>query len=331
MKTVKWGILSAANIAFDQVVPAIRRSSNSEVVAVASKSRGKAERFQVPKIYESYEQLLDDREIDAIYIPLPNSLHAEWAIKAAEKGKHVLLEKPATVNVDQLLEIERVTNEKNVIFMEAFMYQFHRQHQRLQELLKSPIIGDPSHFNAHFSHLVTDPNDIRANKDLSGGALMDVGCYGVHAMAHIFGMKPTSVSMVAKKHPEWNVDSLSTSVFIDEQGRTASITSSLELAFINYYEIVGSKGRILVESSFRPDENHDNLGKIIVRDEQNRVILMEAIEDDQYVNMIEHFQNCITQNMKIQYSLRDSLRTIHYIEESYESWKHSSSLRKLKY
>lgn len=318
MTKINWGILSAANIAYDQVVPALRRSKQAVVSAIASKSKEKAERFEIPKIYETYEELINDPIIDAVYIPLPNSMHKEWAVKAMNAGKHVLLEKPAVLNEVDMLEIIEVAEKNNVVFMEAFMYQFHNQHNKVKELLKSKIIGEYKHVKAHFSWFLNNPNDIRLNPEMGGGAMWDVGCYGMHAITQIVGMKPVKLSMSSYIHPEYTVDLTSSCFLIDSQGRTATISASMELPFIDRYEIIGKKGSIIVESAFRPDVSIDKKGKVIVKDNNGIVLLYEAIESDQYLNQVEHFQDCIINNKKPQYSAENSLEVIRYIEKSYE-------------
>ncbi|MFB9762508.1 Gfo/Idh/MocA family protein [Ectobacillus funiculus] len=329
MKKVRWGILSAANIAYDQLLPALRRSNRAEVVAIASRSEGRAERFNIPTIYKDYNQLLDDPTIDAVYIPLPNALHTEWSIEAAKKGKHILLEKPATLSTAEAKDIQAAVLDNGVVFMEAFMYQFHKQHQRVKELLESNYIGEYLHIKAHFSWMLEDPNDIRLQPSLGGGALRDVGCYGVHAMSQIIGMKPTTVTMGGKLHPEYKVDMLSTCIFTDDKGRTAEITSSMNLPFNDRYEIFGTKGTIIVESAYRPDVSPDHFGKVIVRDHHNQTVLYEAYEDDQYLNQIEHLHDCIINGRKPIYTIEDSLQVIHYIEKGYESLNNASVTQEL--
>ncbi|MDH2363329.1 Gfo/Idh/MocA family protein [Priestia megaterium] len=331
MKKIRWGILSAANIAYDQLLPALRRSERAEVIAIASRSKGRAERFNIPTIYKEYDQLLEDPNIDAVYIPLPNALHAEWAIKAAKKGKHILIEKPAALSEAEVKDIQSAVLENDVIFMEAFMYQFHKQHQRVRELLDSNFIGSYVHVKAHFSWMLENSKDIRLNPDLGGGALRDVGCYGVHAMSQIIGMQPTKVTMGGRVHPEYKVDTTSTCIFTDEKGRTAEVTASMELPFINRYEIIGPKGTILVDSSFRPDVSPDHFGKIIVKDSNNQTVLYEAYEDDQYLNQVEHLHDCIIHGQQPKYSIEDSLQVIHYIEKGYESLDNSSLSQSLSY
>jgi xylose dehydrogenase (NAD/NADP) len=326
MTQIRWGILSAANIAYNELVPALRRSNRAEVVAVASKSTGKAERFNVPVIYESYEQLLNDSSIDAVYIPLPNALHSTWAVKAMDHGKHVLLEKPAALTEAEMASIKASAEENGVVFMEAFMYQFHSQHKRVKELLGSGIIGEYRHVKAHFSWMLEDAGDIRLNRELGGGAMRDVGCYGLHAVTQIVGFKPVQISMSGKIHPKHGVDTTSTCVLIDQQSRTAEVSASMDLPFINRYEIMGPNGSITVDSSFRPDVSDDGFGKITVRDDNGNVILFERYKDDQYLNQIEHFHDCILENSIPDYDAGHSLQMARYLEKGYQSLQNKSVL-----
>ncbi|WP_038539152.1 Gfo/Idh/MocA family protein [Neobacillus sp.] len=326
MTEIRWGIMSAANIAFDQLVPALRRSGRAVVSAVASKSKGKADRFRVPTIYESYQELLNDPDIDAVYIPLPNSLHAEWAVKAMNHGKHVLLEKPAALTEDEMISIKKAAEDNGVVFMEAFMYQFHRQHTRVKELLQSNLIGEYQHVKAHFSWNLENTTDIRLNRELGGGAMRDVGCYGFHAITQLVGFKPMKLSMIGKVHPEFGVDTTSTCVLIDDQLRTAEITASMELPFINRYEIIGSNGTIIVDSSFRPDVSDDGFGKITVKDDNGNIILFERWKDDQYLNQVEHFHECILNKKDPIYNANHSLEMARYLEKSYQSLQNHSVL-----
>ncbi|GAA0318389.1 Gfo/Idh/MocA family oxidoreductase [Oceanobacillus oncorhynchi subsp. oncorhynchi] len=329
MKKINWGILGAANIAYEQVVPAIRRSERAFVSAVASRTKEKAERFNTPEIYDTYEEMLNDDSIDAVYIPLPNALHKEWAVKALNAEKHVLLEKPAALTAEEMVEIKAAADENNVIFIEAFMYQYHQQHQRVKELLDSKIIGEFRHLKAHFSWMLHHENDIRLNQELGGGAMWDVGCYGVHAVTQIFGMKPIKVSMSGNIHPDYHVDLTSTTVFIDEQHRTAEVSASMELPFIDRYEAIGPKGSLLVESAFRPDVSADQRGKVTVKDIDGNIILLETFQSDQYLNQIEHFQDCIIEGKKPIYDAEDSIEITRYIERSYQSLYNDSVLKNI--
>lgn len=323
MNIINWGILSAANIAYEQVVPALRRSSRAKVTAIASRSLGRAARFNISTIYQTYEELLDDPNIDAVYIPLPNSLHKEWAVRAMKAGKHVLLEKPAVLKEEEMIEIIEVAKKNKVVFMEAFMYQFHSQHRKIKELLNQGAVGEYKHIKAHFSWMLEDPLDIRLNSDLGGGALWDVGCYGFHVVTQLIGLKPEKIFTTAKMDQEHNVDMTTSCFMIDKEGRTAEITVSMELPFIDRYEIVGTKGSITVDSAFRPDVSYDGRGKITVKDLKGNVIIYETIKSDQYLNQIEHFTDCVIYNEKPLYSAEDSLQLVRYLQKSYQTLNHN--------
>ncbi|BDG36090.1 hypothetical protein PcaKH15_19960 [Parageobacillus caldoxylosilyticus] len=175
-RKVRWGIVSTVAIAKDVMIPAIHRADYAEVVAIASES-GRADQVAqelgIPKAYDSYEKLLDDRDVDAVYIPLPNSMHAEWTIKAAKKKKHVLCEKPAALCEEDVRRMIEACEENGVLFMEAFMYQFHPQHERVKQRLASGEIGEVKYMRSHFSFYLQDrETNIRMNVELGGGELV---------------------------------------------------------------------------------------------------------------------------------------------------------------
>lgn len=324
MDKVNWGVLGAANIAYEEVVPAIRRTKYGEVIAVASRNKEKAVKFNVPTIYESYDELLNDANIDAVYIPLPNALHKEWVIKAMNHKKHVLVEKPATLTSEDMKEIKNCSIQNDVVFMEAFMYQFHSQHEYVKKLLDSGEIGDYQHIKAHFSFKLDNKQDIRLDKDLGGGAFWDLGCYGIHAVTQIVGMKPNRVSMMGKVPKEYDVDTTSVAFFTDENNRTAEVSASFEGSFTDRYEIFGEKGAIKVEKAFRPDESQDGKGIVKVVDHQGHIIQQKTFENDQYLLQIEHFQSCIKHESQLIYDAKNSLQVVTCIESAYKSLKNIS-------
>lgn len=319
MKHINWGVLGAANIAYNELVPAIRRSTTGKVIAVASRDKEKGKRFQTEKVYGSYEALLADETIDAVYIPLPNSLHKEWAVKAMNAGKHVLVEKPATLTVKDMYEIRQAAERNHVIFMEAFMYQYHSQHAFVQALLSNGTIGDYEYVKAHFSFKLDDPEDIRLNKELGGGALWDVGCYGIHALTQIVGMKPITVSALGKLQNDSGVDLTSVCFFRDQNNRSAEVSSTFEGSFVDRYEIFGEKGAIIVENAFRPDLSENGTGIVRVINHDGHTIQQKTFKDDQYLKQIEHFHACIINDETPIYHAEQSLEVINYIEKAYES------------
>jgi D-xylose 1-dehydrogenase (NADP+, D-xylono-1,5-lactone-forming) len=328
MKKVRWGILSTANIARTQLIPAIFRAENAEVTAIASrgsKVHPIAQQLNIPKAYENYDALLNDQEIDAVYIPLPNHLHKEWVIKAARKGKHILCEKPVSLNAEEAVEIDKITLECNVKFMEAFMYQFHPQHDRVREIILSGEIGEIKLFkSSHSFYLKNREDDIRMVKEMGGGSLYDVGCYSIHAMRYILNTEPIEV------HAFGNIDSISNvdlSAYVHmklENGVTALIDCSFDMTERNEYEVVGTKGTIKVPYAFRPDRN-GGVGIVVV--ESNGVTRKEKIHGDIYRLEVEHFSRAILEDLKVKYSGESSIKNMRVIDACYESIRTGKSIR----
>ncbi|MDR3644482.1 MAG: Gfo/Idh/MocA family oxidoreductase, partial [Clostridia bacterium] len=194
---IKWGILGYANIARDELIPAILQSKNSEFYALASRAPGKLEScrksFNFEKGYVGYDALLNDPEVQAVYIPLPNSLHREWTIKAARCGKHVLCEKPVALNAAECMEMTEACESNHVLLMEAFMYRYSDRVRQLKKLLDSGMIGEIRHISASYRFLLDWGNDVRMVPELGGGSLYDVGCYPVNFIGMITGRVPSAV------------------------------------------------------------------------------------------------------------------------------------------
>ncbi|GAB7387009.1 Gfo/Idh/MocA family oxidoreductase [Bacillaceae bacterium] len=323
--SVRWGILSTAKIAQEAVIPAIVEAANAEVAAIASNSgRAKeaASRLHIPKAYESYEELLDDPDIDAVYIPLPNNMHAEWTIRAAAKGKHVLCEKPAALTERELKEMVEACAGNGVLFMEAFMYQFHPQHKRVKEIIASGEIGDVKLMRASFSYHM-DPQErkknIRMNRALGGGSLYDVGCYCLHAMRNILETEPAKIYAEAVIDPDHQVDVSVAGVCELANGVKGVFDCSFDMALRNKYEIVGTKGVIEVPGAFRPDFLFpDGSGLIRVTDAEGRT-REERISGRQYTLEVEHFSQCVLEGKEPAYTGESSLCNMRAIDACYES------------
>ncbi|MGP4040748.1 Gfo/Idh/MocA family protein [Gracilibacillus sp. D59] len=323
MARLKWGILSTAKIGRTEVIPAIQRSSNGEVVAIASRNQQTAkevaEELNIPRTFDSYEALLDDPEIDAVYIPLPNALHKEWVIKAADKKKHIFCEKPAAVTKEELEEMITACEKNSVVFMEAFMYQFHPQHQKVKQLIHEGVIGDVAFMRASFSFYLEDRSNIRLNNDLGGGSMFDVGCYTLHAIRNILEQEPVSVHASAHYHPELKVDTTMTGTLTFANGIVTSFDSSFDCTPREQYEVVGSKGSITVTSAFRPDTNEGMIGEIHVKTGEGTKILEEA--GDQYTLMAENFSNAILNNQPLFYDLTKIRNQMKVLDAVYDSSK----------
>ena len=249
-KKLRWGVLSTAKIGLVKVLPAMQLCEFASVDAIASRNLAKAHeaaaKLGIPTAYGSYEELLADPNIDAIYNPLPNDLHVPWTIKAAEAGKHVLCEKPmglSAAEVETLIEVRERTGMK---IGEAFMVNTHPQWMRVRELIDSGRIGDLRSMVGHFSYFNIDPNNIRNKVAAGGGALMDIGCYMVHAARYAFRAEPTRVVSSVDRDPVMGTDRL-TSALMEFAGGQAIFTCSTQLVPYQRVNFLGTRGRIEVE------------------------------------------------------------------------------------
>jgi D-xylose 1-dehydrogenase (NADP+, D-xylono-1,5-lactone-forming) len=320
LRKIRWGVLSTADIAQTQVIPAILRSDYAEIVGIASrgdKARDVAEKFSIPNYYNSYKKLLMNPEIESVYIPLPNHLHKQWVIEAAKHGKHVLVEKPAALTTEETQEMVKLCHENNVKFMEAFMYQFHPQHKRVQEIILSDEIGEIKFMRASFSFFLGDREaNIRMNKEMGGGSIYDVGCYCIHAIRNILGSEPVSVEGFAELDPQTGID-LSAIVHMKlENGINCVFDCSFDMSFRQEYEIIGTKGRITVPAAYRPDVA-GNQGVLNIQSEQGNHT--EILDGDQYKMQIDHFSKAIIDDFEPSYSAKNTLQNMRVIDACYQS------------
>jgi predicted dehydrogenase len=247
---VRWGVLGAAKIATTKVIPGMQRCEHAEIAAIASRDLAKAEatalQLGIPKAYGSYEALLEDPDIDAIYNPLPNHLHLTWSAKAAMAGKHVLCEKPIALDVDETRDLIAVRDQTGVVMGEAFMVHVHPQWLRTVELVREGEIGQLRAMNCVFSYRNTDPSNIRNIRHMGGGALMDIGCYPIHCSRWIFGQEPTRVSAIIDRDPDFGTDRIVSGLLDFPWGQSA-FTCSTQMAPYQRMIVFGEFGRIEVE------------------------------------------------------------------------------------
>ena len=296
-KQVRWGILSTARIAEDRLIPAFHASKIAELVAVASRDydRGRkfASRNQIPRTYGSYDELLADDSIDAVYIPLPNHLHREWAIRAMEEGKHVLCEKPLSTSTVDGVAMFEACGKNNVLLMEGFMYRFHPQTQRVRELLAQGTIGQPRLIRvAHSFPLILQDrgDDFRWNKEFGGGSLADVGVYCVDTARHLFSADPTKVFAQSAYHPDHTAEAETRAILTFSDDRVAVFDSSFLLTGRREYEVVGDKGRITAFDTYNPGRGVD----VEIEIEQGGMKTVENIPaTNEYLLEIDHLSTCI--------------------------------------
>lgn len=320
MKNILWGVISTANIAQQQLIPAIGRASNAELVAISSRGsqvHAVASKLGVSKAYESYEELLNDPDIEAVYIPLPNHLHKEWVFKAAKQGKHVLCEKPVSLTAQEAEEMVEICRENNVKFMEAFMYQLHPQHKRVKEIMSSGEIGDIKLIkSSHSFYMQSRENKFRMDKTMGGGSLYDVGCYSIHAIRYLLDTEPISVQCSAELDPETGVDMSAFGYLNMGGGVRAMFDCSFDMTERNEYEIIGTKGTIKVPFAFRPD-NNGGVGKIITQVAD--MVREENIYGDLYRLEVEHFSDAIKGNSDLEVTGISTINNMRVIEACYQS------------
>ncbi len=325
MQKIRWGVLSTANIAREAFIPAALASKYADVIAIGSENDSVeiiAKDFNIANVYPNYEELLDCDDIDAVYIPLPNSLHEKWVKKAAEKGKHVLCEKPAALSEKSLEEMVTVCQENNVLFMEAFMYQFHPQHERVKEIMRQGEIGEIQQIEASFSfELNQNTPNIRLSKELGGGSLFDVGCYCIHTFSLLLESPPREVSAWANKE---EVDLTANGKLVYDNGVQAVFECSFEKPFKHEYTISGTEGKIIVSRAYRPDVIQGEGIIQIFKDGCNP--RTESLWANPYVNQIDYFSKAILNGGLNEKLLHNSFLTIKVIEACYRSIETGTSI-----
>ena len=260
MTKVRWGVLSTANIGVKHVIPAMQTGEHCQMVGIASRNLDRARmvaaELGMPKAYGSYEELLADDDIEAVYIPLPNHLHVLWSIRALQAGKHVLCEKPIGLSAEEAEKLLASSiRYPHLKVMEAYMYRHHPQWQRARQLVRGGAIGDLKTIQAFFSYYNDDPTNIRNKADIGGGGLMDIGCYCISLSRFIFEVEPERVLGILEYDPSFDTDRLASAI-MDFGVGTATWTCATQLAAYQRVNIVGSEGRIEIEIPFNPPPGH---------------------------------------------------------------------------
>jgi D-xylose 1-dehydrogenase (NADP+, D-xylono-1,5-lactone-forming) len=320
MAQLRMGVLGAANIARKVVIPSILRASGVDFVAIGSESERGAE-FIAERALEgvracSYDELLDDPEVDAVYVPLPNHLHAEWSKKAANAGKHVLCEKPAARTRAEAAEMIEHCVSRGVVWMEAFMYRFHPQWAQIFERLKGGAIGDLRTVRSVFTFTVRDPQNVRRRPEYGGGSLYDVGYYCVNAARWTIGREPVAAAGRMHSSAE-GVDEEFQGILDFGDGRSALIASSFCQPYRHEVELLGTEGRILVPAAFV--NGSDPLWFEIenAQGERERVV---TPGDDEYRLEVEDFAACVREGRQPEIvSHDDTLANMAAIDALYES------------
>jgi predicted dehydrogenase len=316
---VRWGVLGTANIGRVAVNPAIQVSANGSLVAVASRDAYRAGAFAaaagIPRWHPSYEALLDDPEVDAIYLPLPNSLHREWAIRAARAGKHVLCEKPLALTEAECREMEAAAAEAGTLLMEAFMYRFHPRTERVVELTRQKYLGAFRVLRGTFTFRLTRPGDIRMDPELGGGALMDVGCYCVNVARTVAGAEPVEVQARANWAAS-GVDAEMVGLLRFGDGAMAHFDCALTQERCESYEVQGEDGYLRVPAAFLP-----GTADAVIEEHRGRGARTDHVVPgaDEYRLMVEHFADCILTGAPLRYPASEAALNMRTIEALYRS------------
>ena len=316
---VRWGILSVAAIGLKKVIPAMQRCTEGEIVAIASRDAARAAEaaraLGIPKAYGSYEELLRDPGVEAIYNPLPNHMHVEWSIRAAEAGKHVLCEKPLSMTVEEARQLLAVRDRTGVKIGEAFMVRTHPQWLRAKELVRSGAIGDLRSTMGFFSYSNRDPKNIRNIAEYGGGGLMDIGCYTIFTSRFIFGEEPKRVAAIMELDPEMRTDRL-TSAILEYPSGQAIFTCSTQLVPYQRMQIFGTKGRIEIEIPFNaPPDRPTRLWVDDGRDLFGGGIRAEQFDTcDQYTLQGDAFSRAVRGEGEVPVPLESAVANMQVIE-----------------
>jgi predicted dehydrogenase len=325
MQKVRWGILGAAKIATTKVIPAMQRGQLCDIAAIASRDGAKAEeaahRLGIPKAYGSYEEMLDDPAIEAVYIPLPNHLHVPWSIRAAQAGKHVLCEKPIGMNVAETLELMAARDRTGVTMGEAFMVQSHPQWVRTMELVRSGRIGPLRSVIGSFSYFKLDAGNIRNIREYGGGGLMDIGCYPIKTSRMVFGEEPVRVSAAMVRDPRLGgIDMLTSAILAFPSGHSI-FTCSTQATLQQSMRFCGTTGRIDLEIPFNVLENGPS--RIRIDDGRDLTGSGATVEEfppcDQYTLQGDQFSRAIREGGPPPVPLEDALQNMAVIDAIVQS------------
>jgi predicted dehydrogenase len=316
---VRWGVLGVANIAVRKVIPGMQRGTDCLVTAIASRDGERAQRaaseLGLAKAYGSYEELLADPDIDAIYNPLPNHLHVPWSVKAAEAGKHVLCEKPIALSAQETQILIEARDRTGVKIGEAFMVRTHPLWLRVHQLVQDGSIGDLRAIVSVFSYFNRDPQNIRNMADIGGGGLMDIGCYPITMSRWLFGREPVHISGTIDRDPDMKIDRLSSGLLDFGTGH-AVFTCSTQLVPYQMMQVLGTKGRIEIEIPYNIPP--DQATRIRIDDGSKLAGANARTEEfpvtDQYTTQGDAFSRAILKGGEVPVPLEDALANMKVID-----------------
>jgi predicted dehydrogenase len=322
VKKVKWGIISTANIGVAKVIPGMMKSKHLDVVAISSRdlktAKMWAQKLGIPKAYGSYEEMLKDAEIEAVYNPLPNHLHVALTMKAAKSGKHVLCEKPMAMDASEAKTLKKAP--RGVLIAEAFMVRHNPQWIEARNRVKKGEIGTVQAISCVFSYFNRDPKNVRNNAKIGGGGLMDIGCYPITIARFIYGAEPARVMGVFDRDPTFKTDRVMGGLADFGKGRHLSFSISTQLAPYQRVQIVGTKGRIEIEIPFNAPPHKPN--RYFVQGmEMNEGYWRTLPVADQYQMQAEAFGRSIRKKEKLVWGVDDAIQNMKIIDAFFKSEK----------
>jgi len=322
---IRWGVISTANIGTQRVIPGMQRAQRGTVDAISSRNEATAKEaaatLGIPKAYGSYEAMLADPDIDAVYNPLPNNMHIDWTIKALEAGKHVLCEKPIGMDAADVERLKAAKTDRYV--MEAFMVRFHPQWLRARALIREGKVGDVKAVQVFFCYDNRDPKNIRNIAEAGGGSLMDIGCYGIVSGRFAFEAEPKRVVSLIDRDPAFKTDRL-TSVIADfGEGRQLTFIVSTQLAAHQRVTIAGDKGRIEIPIAFNAPQAETTT---ILIDDGSKLGGASTVQEvippsDQYAEQADAFARAVLGETELPYGIDDGIRNMKIIDAIFRSEK----------
>jgi len=322
MKKISLGVLGVSNHFIKRVVLPAQQLANIDLKAIASRSELKAREyakaFEIPHSYGDYQSLLDSSDIDAVYIPLPNHMHAEWIKKAADANKHILCEKPLSMSADEAKMVVEYCQTKGVYLMEAFMYKYHPQWQTVQNIIRTNNIGKISYINTSFSYNNPSPKNIRNIKEYGGGGLRDIGCYAISVSRYLIGKEPCQVVSQINAHPEFGTDELSSAI-LDFGNCKATFTVGTSSSAFQKVDIIGTAGHITVHLPFNTYEDVPAKVTVVTAIGQREISFPSA---NQYGLMIQAFADDILDQKQVSLVEDDAIlnqKVIDAVQRSAES------------
>jgi predicted dehydrogenase len=323
MSKVRWGILSTAKIGLLKVIPAMQRGAHCEIVAIASRdlsrAQAAAQTLGIPKAHGSYEQLLADAEVQAVYNPLPNHLHVPWSIAALEAGKHVLCEKPIGLSAAEGQKlVDAAKRHPKLKVMEAFMYRHHPQWQRAQTLVRQGGVGQLRTIQSFFSYFNNDPKNIRNQAEIGGGGgLFDIGCYAISLSRFIFEAEPRRVCATVDYDPEFKTDRLASAILEFERG-TSTFTCGMQLAPYQHVNILGTEGRVEIDIPFNAPPDRPCTMRHQRRDHVEEISVGTC---DQYTIQGDLFSQAVLHDRPVPTPIEDAVANMRVIEAVVASGK----------